>query len=448
MRQLSKTPSFRARKEIPLPPPFLSRVREVDDEKISGFTTSPFDSPTNEDEEKLQSPPQPIVLGQMNNISPHAIPNQVQQPTLSGQISGSSGVYGVPVIDENTKFSWKQFGGGFSFPIIVVVIFLLISGITGEFGNDGYSEHESVIGVGDGETTEFSGSIASTPNSQGCDGSISYTPVGQKDWDTPQENSWELNRWSEHSNYQLYNFSANETGEYQIRSYQNFDGYMLLYNGTFSKSDVLTNLTAANDDWGGDSSSLRSSAIDYLLLNNSNYSIVIMGLWEGESGNFELVVTPPSGAEEYFNASTDIDGVEETLVPSAIGYDWDEGNNWFWFDCWDNGDIMFETYSPGTGNLESGVIGWYDRDTGQIEIDFPSPPENNTDVEVEMYQYSENEDVICFSFSISFILVIGGIIAGFATGRKWFAIGALTSTILAPFFVFLGTIAVIIIFGF
>lgn len=109
---------------------------------------------------------------------------------------------------------------------------------------------------------------------------------------------------------------------------------------------------------------------------------------------------------------------------------------------------MHETYSSGVDNWNTEVIGWYDRNTGQIEIDFPTPPENNTEVEVRINQYSENEDVICFSFSISFILVIGGIIAGFATGRKWFAIGALTSTILAPFFVFLGTVAVIIIFGF
>ena len=305
-------------------------------------------------------------------------------------------------------------------------------------GDGGYTSQTYVIGVGDGETTDFSGSTTPTSNSMGCDGRLEYLKKGEKDWITPQENRWQLNGYIEYSNYQSYNFTPIENGEYKIRSYQDFDGYLLLYNGTFSPTEPLENLTAANDDWKNDYQQelYRNSAIDYVLENNTNYTIIVMGFSSYSKGIFETVITSPSGDISSFNGSTTEDGVGNTAIPRPTGYDWEESGS-IWFDCWGDGEITYEAYDQNTGRWEYGTIGWYDKESGTVELMLSEPPENGTEVKVILNQYPSNdEDTGCFISIISCLLLVGGIITAFATGRKWFGIGSLIGLVIAPFLSF------------
>ena len=53
------------------------------------------------------------------------------------------------------------------------------------------------------------------------------------------------------SPYQVYTFRVSVGDLYQIQSFQDFDGYLLLYEGSFNPNNPSRNLIAENDDFGG-----------------------------------------------------------------------------------------------------------------------------------------------------------------------------------------------------
>lgn len=434
----------------------------------AGFTTSPFSDPLPPQAQPKDSAPgsqvsptpQPIDLGGVNlsrmATQPHLGGAQTQPQvtgvvsvnTLTGSVGGES-VFGVANPIEEKSFNGKQFTSGILFPVIIMTIWFISSGLGGSlFQGDNWSSNTYSAGMGDGNTTNYNTTLETVPDGWSCHGQVIYMPEGGKDWLSPQENEWYLPYWGEQVNAHAHTFTATENGTYEIRSAAQFEAYLWFYDGGFAHEDPLTNLTAANSAWQRYywESGVDDQAVDVELVEGNNYTIVVTNLWDGpddgHSWQINVDIEYPSG--QMTNYQGEISNSLQMKLPEATGWDW-SGREHISFDCWDDGVLYYSNYDESSQRWNNDHVGNFDMDTGDINIILPSPPANGTTVEVsfEKYENTESGDVgACFLIlGIGILLIIGGLIAGFSMGYKWFGIGSSIGLVVVPFFLFFGCIA-------
>jgi gliding motility-associated-like protein len=117
-------------------------------------------------------------------------------------------------------------------------------------------------------------------------------------------------------NYVAFNFTPTVTGNYNISSTQDYDGYLHLYQNAFDPLNQLTNLIAANDDGDG---GIGTSDIDNIaLINGVNYILVTSAFEIGEEGSFNNTISmicspaPPSNTMVVeYEGYLDIENIED-----------------------------------------------------------------------------------------------------------------------------------------
>lgn len=93
--------------------------------------------------------------------------------------------------------------------------------------------------------------------------------------------------------YHVQAFAVSGGGTYDLHSQQDFDGYLLLYGGSFDPADPVTGFIAGNDDYGN----VGESVVSADLASGTTYFLVTTG-WANESyGFFVNKVYGPYGVE-------------------------------------------------------------------------------------------------------------------------------------------------------
>ena len=89
--------------------------------------------------------------------------------------------------------------------------------------------------------------------------------------------------------YDAFEFASLGRGFYDIRSEQDYDGYVHLYTAPFDPNQPLVNLLAGNDDLETN----RASGFRILLEPNTDYVLVTSAFAAGDEGNFTTTIIPP-----------------------------------------------------------------------------------------------------------------------------------------------------------
>lgn len=92
--------------------------------------------------------------------------------------------------------------------------------------------------------------------------------------------------------YHVYTFVPAETRQYRIVSTALaplWDNFLVLYRGEFQPASPLTNVMAANDDFG---STIRAGIDAVPLMAGQTYTIVVTGFANTSQGAFETIITP------------------------------------------------------------------------------------------------------------------------------------------------------------
>ena len=95
--------------------------------------------------------------------------------------------------------------------------------------------------------------------------------------------------------YHRYSFVAPVSDRYQVLSEQDYDGYLLLYEGFFNPRRPSLNLLAFNDDFGGgfdpDGDPPGTSRLSYELEAGQRYIVVTTSYDSGSAGLFTNTIT-------------------------------------------------------------------------------------------------------------------------------------------------------------
>ncbi len=92
--------------------------------------------------------------------------------------------------------------------------------------------------------------------------------------------------------YHRYSFVAPVSDRYEIRSEQDFDGYLLLYEGFFNPKKPNLNLVAFNDDFPSTDPNIdRLSRVAFELESGQRYTVVTTAFDSGVTGLFTNVIT-------------------------------------------------------------------------------------------------------------------------------------------------------------
>ncbi|PID85203.1 MAG: hypothetical protein CSB13_09245 [Chloroflexi bacterium] len=153
---------------------------------------------------------------------------------------------------------------------------------------------------------EFSGTIVGSPDS----------------WDRP----WEVGDGTSGScpissfgpvNYVLHEFSVGVTGNYDIGSEQDYDGFIHVYENAFDPADQCVGLIALDDDGNG---STGTSNINDLLLSSTNtYYLVTSAFSNGDEGVFTNTISGPGAITVVGEGSSTVFSlIPDTHMPIAV----------------------------------------------------------------------------------------------------------------------------------
>jgi uncharacterized repeat protein (TIGR01451 family) len=118
------------------------------------------------------------------------------------------------------------------------------------------------------------------------------TTVGAPTWQRPfnvgngSSGSCSLSGMGSAVSYVTFMFNVPTTGNYDILSFQDYDGYIHLYSGGFNPADQCVNLIALNDDSGG----IGSRLLNLPLMAGTDYYLVTSGFSNSDAGNFETFI--------------------------------------------------------------------------------------------------------------------------------------------------------------
>ncbi len=128
--------------------------------------------------------------------------------------------------------------------------------------------------------------------------------------------------------YETENFTVAADGEYAVETnYDGYDGYLLLYAGSFNPADQCQNLIALSDDFNGFGSS-RIESVE--LTAATNYVAVVTGFGNDDSGAYTGFVEDLTGVEPPEDEAGDIvnepaaDATGDEQITGVIGQDADE----------------------------------------------------------------------------------------------------------------------------
>ena len=141
--------------------------------------------------------------------------------------------------------------------------------------------------------------------------------------------------------YHKYSFIAPVSDRYQVLSEQQFDGYLLLYEGFFNPNKPALNLLVSNDDFGGgfnpDATPPGTSRIKYELEAGQRYTVVTTGFDSSSTGLFTNTITrnipppPPTvtlPAPDNSGYNITLRFVTDNLTPEQQAVFVDAANRW------------------------------------------------------------------------------------------------------------------------
>jgi len=120
--------------------------------------------------------------------------------------------------------------------------------------------------------------------------------------------------------YSVQAFEVSSAGSYHVRSEQEFDGFLLLYGGSFDPADPVSGFIAGNDD----GFSMRDSRVTADLASGTRYYVVTTGYQYTEYGSFTNRIIGPHaitllGDEDPVEATSDlVDDVEQLVEDGAL----------------------------------------------------------------------------------------------------------------------------------